>query len=116
MGDAAHAMTPFMASGVATAFEDAMVLAHLFAEAIRSPEDITNAFRAYDAVRRPRCQRIIDASRGSGYMMCGQNEEAGLDPKKLVDVMRTRWAFIVQLDVAQHKKEVLQALETFKSL
>ncbi|WP_299820932.1 FAD-dependent monooxygenase [uncultured Roseibium sp.] len=55
MGDAAHAMLPYMAQGAAMAIEDAAVLAkHL-------PPDVANipaALRAFERERKPRVTRI----------------------------------------------------------
>ncbi|KAI0206946.1 salicylate hydroxylase [Astrocystis sublimbata] len=110
MGDAAHATTPWQGSGTAMAFEDAMVLQELFRH-VYSPAQIETAFRAYDTLRRPRCQRIIDSSRETGMILCGQNEEAGLDPEKLGMLLSTKWDFIAGLDMKDHKSEVVKKLK-----
>lgn len=53
VGDAAHAMMPFMAQGAAMAIEDAFVLArHL------STSDVPAAIRGYEAERKPRIARL----------------------------------------------------------
>ncbi|KAF2501073.1 FAD/NAD(P)-binding domain-containing protein [Lophium mytilinum] len=62
MGDAAHATTPFQGAGCGQAIEDALVLATLF-RYVRYPEHIAPALAAYDAVRRPRSQKIVETSR-----------------------------------------------------
>jgi salicylate hydroxylase len=56
IGDAAHAMTPFAAQGAAMAIEDAATLAAALAAA---PEDATPALAAWEALRRPRIERVI---------------------------------------------------------
>src|SRR4051812_18559322 len=61
MGDAAHAMTPSEGQGAAQAIEDALVLVTLLARA-KTAEDIEPALAAYDAVRRPRSQRVVETS------------------------------------------------------
>ncbi|MEU0564843.1 FAD-dependent oxidoreductase [Nonomuraea sp. NPDC005983] len=54
LGDAAHAMTPFLAQGACQALEDAVVLA---AEAAgRAP--VPHVLNRYDQVRRPRTQQV----------------------------------------------------------
>jgi salicylate hydroxylase len=63
LGDAAHAMQPFLAQGGAMALEDALVLA---AEAAASPDDLTGAFARYEAVRRPRVARVQAGARRNG--------------------------------------------------
>ncbi|WP_420414678.1 FAD-dependent monooxygenase [Roseibium sp.] len=55
LGDAAHAMLPYMAQGAAMAIEDAAVLAaHLPADV----DNIPAALRAYERIRKPRVVRI----------------------------------------------------------
>jgi salicylate hydroxylase len=62
IGDAAHAMVPYLAQGAAMAIEDAAVLAaHLYGAA-----DIPAALRAYEAARRPRITRVWNAARQTG--------------------------------------------------
>jgi salicylate hydroxylase len=53
IGDAAHAMMPFMAQGAAMAIEDAFVLARHLATA-----DVPAAIAAYEAERKPRIRRL----------------------------------------------------------
>lgn len=55
LGDAAHAMAPFIAQGGAMAIEDAAVLAHHLAAARHDP---AAALAAYEAERRPRVRRV----------------------------------------------------------
>lgn len=53
LGDAAHAMMPFMAQGAAMAIEDAFVLARHLAET-----DVQTAIRGFEAERKPRIRRL----------------------------------------------------------
>lgn len=53
LGDAAHAMMPFMAQGAASALEDALVLAEALAT-LPAPE----ALRAFEENRKPRAMRL----------------------------------------------------------
>lgn len=57
LGDAAHPTLPFLAQGANMALEDAWVLAACLGEL---PTD--EAFVAYEAARRTRCLRIVDAA------------------------------------------------------
>lgn len=76
LGDAAHASTPHCGAGAGMAFEDAYVLSSLMRSAsIRSVGDIEKAFRAYDAVRRPRSQELVRRSRRQGGLFCLQFAE-----------------------------------------
>ena len=63
LGDAAHAMMPFMAQGAAMAIEDAAVLAGTLASA---GDDVQAGLRDYEAARRPRVTRVAEAARRTG--------------------------------------------------
>lgn len=60
LGDAAHAMPPFLAQGAAQAIEDAMVLA----QCLKGASNIPAALRQYEALRIPRTARVQKAARG----------------------------------------------------
>ncbi|KAI1084242.1 salicylate hydroxylase [Whalleya microplaca] len=106
VGDAAHATTPWQGAGAGLAMEDAMVLGTLLAN-VSSPEEIDAAFIAYDLVRRPRCQKVIDSSRETGEILCGQ---VALDANELRKLLAPRWNFIFGLDMMTHKREALERL------
>ncbi|WP_341988975.1 FAD-dependent monooxygenase [Azorhizobium sp. AG788] len=61
LGDAAHAMLPFLAQGAAQAIEDAAALA----AALARPGPPEAALRAYEAARQPRTARIQRGARGN---------------------------------------------------
>lgn len=69
VGDAAHAMPPFLAQGAAMAIEDAWVLA----DHLRDTDDVAEAFRRYEDARKPRVRRVARESdrAGSIYEMSG---------------------------------------------
>lgn len=71
LGDAAHAMLPFMGQGAATAIEDAMVLARCLAEF--APEQ---ALARYDAARRERTTMVQTQSRLLGLQLQGKDPTA----------------------------------------
>jgi 2-polyprenyl-6-methoxyphenol hydroxylase-like FAD-dependent oxidoreductase len=70
LGDAAHPLMPFLASGAVMALEDAAVLA---AEIARAPQDLPEAFRAYQRRRQERVVNVQRTSRRMGeiYHMSG---------------------------------------------
>ncbi|KAH9890776.1 salicylate hydroxylase [Xylariomycetidae sp. FL2044] len=113
MGDAAHAMTPWQGAGAGQAIEDAMILGTLLGE-ISSSDEIEIAFAAFDAVRRPRCQQIIDSSRGTGQMLCGQDPDVGLDAHELKQALACRWDFIRSLDMKEHREEAIRLLRNMQ--
>ena len=59
LGDAAHATTPNMGQGAGQAIEDALALASCLRQ---HPTDLSAAFRAFEARRRPRTTRIVEQS------------------------------------------------------
>lgn len=63
IGDAAHAMLPFLAQGAAMAIEDAAVLA---ATLSAMPDAIEDALVRYQALRAPRVTRVWRAARSNG--------------------------------------------------
>ncbi|KAI1823397.1 mannitol 1-phosphate dehydrogenase 2 [Xylaria intraflava] len=67
VGDAAHASTPHQGMGAGMGIEDCYILANLIAGA-KSMEDLNMAFMAYDEVRRPRTQKIVETSREAGRL------------------------------------------------
>jgi salicylate hydroxylase len=113
MGDAAHSMTPWQGAGAGQAIEDAMILETLLNE-IKNPDELDAVFRAYDKVRRPRTQRIVHSSYGTGVIMCGRGGEIDLDIDKIREAMPRRWAFIFGQDQVEHKKEALDVLGCLK--
>jgi salicylate hydroxylase len=58
LGDAAHPTLPFLAQGANMALEDAWVLTDRLAQ----DPDMPAALAAYQALRRPRCARIVQAA------------------------------------------------------
>lgn len=66
LGDAAHAMPPYLGQGAAQALEDAAVLG----VCVPADADVMTALARYDAKRRPRSQQIARLSRRVGR--CGQ--------------------------------------------
>ncbi|WEK49662.1 MAG: FAD-dependent monooxygenase [Candidatus Kaistia colombiensis] len=63
VGDAAHAMLPFLAQGAAMAIEDADVLARELSNA-----PVADALQRYQALRRPRVSRIWKTARQAGQI------------------------------------------------
>ncbi|HEY9010524.1 MAG TPA: FAD-dependent monooxygenase [Devosia sp.] len=63
IGDAAHAMLPFQAQGAVMAIEDAAILAPL----LMTEPEAESAFARYEALRRPRVERVARLSRSNGF-------------------------------------------------
>lgn len=120
MGDAAHATTPWQGSGGGMSLEDSLVLSALLGRrgGVSTPAEARLALRAYDAVRRPRTQRIVESSRGTGEVLMGVGVGGGdaevegylREPGTLL----RRWDFILDLDVEKHMEEAVELLERLK--
>ena len=64
LGDACHAMTPYMASGAAMAIEDAAVLARCLVQS----DDHAAAFTLYQAARMPRVSEVQRISAENSFL------------------------------------------------
>lgn len=62
LGDAAHAMPPFLAQGAAMAIEDAVILA----DCLANVPDMADGLRAYVGARQPRVSRVAKAASETG--------------------------------------------------
>ncbi|KAJ6779323.1 hypothetical protein PWT90_02506 [Aphanocladium album] len=114
MGDAAHATTPWQGSGAGMAIEDAATLGALLGDA-KTPADVAIAFQAFDLVRRPRCQKIVESSNGTGRLMCLQDEADGVDPSNVLALLAPRWNFIRAYDVEEDMAKAVARANELKS-
>jgi len=68
IGDAAHAMTPHIASGSGMAIEDALVLSDFLAQKL----PMAATLKAFEDRRFPRCDAVVAASITVGEMQIAQ--------------------------------------------
>jgi salicylate hydroxylase len=61
VGDAAHAMTPYLGQGANSALVDALVLSRLLAQELQGHGDLAAVGRRYQAIRG-RFTRLVQAS------------------------------------------------------
>jgi salicylate hydroxylase/6-hydroxynicotinate 3-monooxygenase len=66
LGDACHAMTPYMAQGAAMAIEDAAVLSRCLEDV--DCDGVAEAFRRFEATRNPRTSRVQLSSRTNSWL------------------------------------------------
>ena len=66
LGDACHPMPPYIAQGAAAAIEDAVVLSRCLKGA--GPDGITDAFRRFERLRKPRTDRMQITARQNTWM------------------------------------------------
>ncbi|KAF9049931.1 FAD/NAD(P)-binding domain-containing protein [Panaeolus papilionaceus] len=107
LGDAAHAMAPHQGAGAGQAIEDAFLLAGLLATHSRSiPHKLLDA---YDAVRRPAANHVLDGSYKSG-LMYEFNSKYGDDYQTLGEAIPRQWHWIdsttVEEDLERARKYV----------
>lgn len=72
LGDAAHAMLPFLGMGAAMAVEDAMILARAF----EGEASVENAFLVYEATRIPRTRLVHAKSLIQGRLTQARDPDA----------------------------------------
>lgn len=109
LGDAAHASTPHQGAGAGQAIEDAFVLSNLLGQ-VASAANITQAFKAYDTVRRPRSQRVVTTSKEAGCLYEMEDEEVGRDLDKARENLLARCEWIWENDLESQVKEVQDAM------
>ncbi len=85
IGDAAHPTLPFLAQGACMALEDAWILVR----ALTGYETDSAAFAAYQAVRRPRVERIVAAATANArnYHLGGAKRVAAHTVLRMVNVV-----------------------------
>lgn len=111
MGDAAHASMPFAGNGAAQALEDAAVLDHLFSR-ITAPEHIEPALAAYDTIRRPRSQKVVDLARQFGRVYAYAEDGMHNDPTRMKQFFAGAAAFTNNADL---QKQNDAAMDLFQS-
>ncbi|KAF2084573.1 FAD/NAD(P)-binding domain-containing protein [Saccharata proteae CBS 121410] len=100
IGDAAHATTPHQGSGAGMAVEDAYVMGALMGE-VKDARDIEAAFKAFEAVRKERTQKLVKTSEEAGKLY--EFELEGDDAEKIRKNLSTRMRWIWDEDL---EKEV----------
>ena len=98
LGDAAHASTPHQGAGAGQAIEDAFVLSNLLGK-LDSVIEIEKAFHGYDAVRRPRSQRVVSTSRDAVALYDFENEKCSKDLEEMRRTLESRYDWIWEEDL-----------------
>ena len=78
IGDAAHAMVPFLAQGAAQSIEDGACLAECL-DRVTSRSQISTYLHAFESIRKPRTERVQQATRDSSgvwHLPDGPEQEA----------------------------------------
>ena len=115
LGDAAHASTPFQGAGAGQCLEDAYILSNLLADArIQSVSDIPKAFKAYDAIRRPRAQKVVTTSRAAGEVFHYLSPD-GADHEKIRENFSQRMRWIWEEDMDKQLERAQELLNEYCS-
>ena len=70
-------MVPYLAQGAAQAIEDGAALAECL-ERAKAPEDLPKLLKAFEAIRKPRCEKVQEGARQNGnnwHMPDGPEQE-----------------------------------------
>ncbi|KAK8045080.1 hypothetical protein PG993_005104 [Apiospora rasikravindrae] len=125
LGDAAHASLPFAGNGAAQALEDAAALHALFNDACSSSSSVPTTadlhdrgaaviekmFEAYDTVRRPRSQAVVDLARRFGRVYAYAEEGMHEDPVRMKAFFAEMAAFTNQFDVRGQNEEAVRVFQ-----
>ncbi|KAI1477700.1 FAD/NAD(P)-binding domain-containing protein [Daldinia eschscholtzii] len=98
LGDVAHACSPHQAAGAGQGLEDAAVLSHLLA-LVKTSHEVETAFQVYDAIRRPRAQKVVLTSAEAGLIYTWRAPGIGNDMYKIVENANKRLHWIWQHDL-----------------
>ncbi|OCL07998.1 salicylate 1-hydroxylase-like protein, partial [Glonium stellatum] len=111
LGDCAHASTPHQGAGAGMAIEDAAVLSTLLGKIKEpTPHALKAALAAYDAVRRPRSQRLVTTSRDAASLYQFQKEGIWDDKTRMTEDIQTRYRWIWDFDLEAHFQEALELM------
>ena len=110
-GDSAHACHPFAGQGAAQALEDAAVLDHLFSK-LESPSQTEAAFSAYDAVRRPRSQAVVEISRKFGRTYAYAEGDMHENPAEIRKFFASAAAFTNNADLEKQNEDAMKLFES----
>ncbi|KAH7364504.1 hypothetical protein BKA65DRAFT_390107 [Rhexocercosporidium sp. MPI-PUGE-AT-0058] len=115
LGDAAHASTPHQGAGAGQAIEDAFVLSNLLGQ-VKTTNEIEKAFHAYDAVRRPRSQKVVRTSREAAAIYEFEDENLGTDLENIKTRLEERYDWIWDEDLPKQLKAAQDIMGSNASL
>ncbi|OAL51499.1 salicylate 1-hydroxylase-like protein [Pyrenochaeta sp. DS3sAY3a] len=104
VGDAAHASTPHQGAGAGMCIEDVYILSQLLSDC-NSKADLERAFHAYDAVRRPRSQKLVKTSKEAGMLWDFEGDNIGDDLDTLEQDAMHRMDWIWDYDISEDMEQ-----------
>jgi salicylate hydroxylase len=106
VGDAAHSSLPFAGQGAAQALEDASVLDHLIS-CLTSASQVEALLAAYDAVRRPRSQTVVDMARKFGRIYAYSEGDMHEKPEKMRKFFKDATAYTNNADLEAQNEHAM---------
>ncbi|KAF7327334.1 Salicylate hydroxylase [Mycena kentingensis (nom. inval.)] len=113
IGDAAHAMCPHLGSGVGQGFEDVLVLCELLGHESTNLSNLEAALEAYDAVRRPRANMVLERSHRAGRIYEAYGQRGYQTPEDMERHLANIWQPIWRHDL---QKDIDSAIEWLQKL
>ncbi|KAK4540391.1 hypothetical protein LTR36_009248 [Oleoguttula mirabilis] len=116
IGDAAHSMSPHQGAGAGQAMEDAFVMAEVlsFVDKLRPAEkQLEAAFKAYEAVRKPRSQRVLETSHEAFSIWTALYEKSltGGKLQRFVEEAKQRFQWIWHGDIEGQAERATAAMK-----
>ncbi|KAF8532313.1 hypothetical protein JB92DRAFT_3104109 [Gautieria morchelliformis] len=115
LGDAAHAMTPFIGSGGGQVIEDVYVLARLLGSSLATRNTLPSVLRGYEQVRMPRANKVIMCTRESRRALEFQDEYEESSGEDVAQAMTslTEWLWEGKGDPDDDVQEAKKLIEQF---
>jgi len=110
VGDAAHATTPQQGAGAGMCIEDVYVLSELLSQC-HQKDQLAKVFYAYDAVRRPRSQRLVETSKEAGKLWEFEGEGVGDNLEALRSNAMTRMDWIWDYEISDDLNTARRVVE-----
>jgi salicylate hydroxylase len=77
----------------------------------KTTKDTVNALKAYDEVRRPRTQRIVESSWVTGELMTGRGGETKMPLDQVKEKLVHRWDVIFGIELEKHRDEAISIMD-----
>jgi salicylate hydroxylase len=98
-----------MGSGGGMSMEDAVVLSSLLGHS-KTVEQAVIALRVYDESRRPRGERLVDASRETGKLHTGRLGGVDFVKEAMAAAEKDRFKWILDFDIQGQRDETISEL------
>ncbi|KAF8526225.1 FAD/NAD(P)-binding domain-containing protein [Hysterangium stoloniferum] len=117
LGDAAHAMPPFIGAGGGQGIEDVYVLARLLGDPSATRESLPSVLRAYEEIRRPRAIKTLLCTRNARRAMEYQEEYEDAEASTIETALAaaTHWLWEENGDIDDDVGEALRIVHELES-